>query len=100
MNKKNQTFVHEEPSKEGCYGYLKSKIYHFDRPWKELERPNASFEGRTTHPIIRSVKNNTVVDRIRKKTSLFKIFRFLAFGRRVLTRTLLLQRHTHTANYY
>ncbi len=30
--------------------YILSQHYHFDRQWKELERPNASFEGRTTHP--------------------------------------------------
>ena len=26
------------------------KDYHFDRAWMELERSNASFEGRITHP--------------------------------------------------
>ena len=47
-----------------------SEHYHFDRQWKELERPNASFEGRTTHPIIRSVENNTA----EKKLLLFRFF--------------------------
>jgi hypothetical protein len=58
----NQTFVHEEEkkelAKEGLYVYLKSQHYHFDRQWKELERPNASFEGRTTHPIIIQLHSN------------------------------------------
>jgi len=31
------------------YMYILSQHYHFDRQWKELEKLNASFEGRTTH---------------------------------------------------
>jgi hypothetical protein len=69
--------------------YILSQDYHFDRQWKELERPNASFEGRTTHPIIRSVdKNNTAAHEIRKVVH-------FSFGMEEdFSHTLLLQRHT------
>ncbi len=64
MNKKKMKIRHlctkkkKELAKEGLYVYLKSQHYHFDRQWKELERPNASFEGRTTHPIIIQLHSN------------------------------------------
>lgn len=93
---KSDICARRKPSKEGCYVYLKVKDYHFDRQWKELERPNASFEGRTTHPIIRSVENNTVVVVVVVDRILFKFSDFSQFGRRFLTQTLLLQRHART----
>ena len=94
---KSDICARRKTSKEGCYVYLKVKDYHFDRQWKELERPNASFEGRTTHPIIRSVENNTaVVDRI-----LFKFSDFSYLEEKIShTDAIIAKTRTHTANYY
>ncbi len=76
------------------YMYILSQHYHFDRQWKELEKPNASFEGRTTHPIIRSVDNHNTTAQI---NLLFKIFLF-SYGRRFLTHSIIAKTHTHTHN--
>jgi hypothetical protein len=83
------------------YMYILSQHYHFDRQWKELERPNTSFQGRTTYPIIRSIdKNNTAAhEQERKKILLFNIsFLFFCFwyGRRFLTHYIIAKTHTHT----
>jgi hypothetical protein len=84
-------------SQKRGYMYILSQHYHFDRQWKELERPNASFEGRTTHPIIRSVNsnNNTAIYENQKEKFAVK-FSVCFCLEEDFSHTRLLQRHTHT----
>ena len=79
---------------------ISSERYHFDRLWKELERPNVSFEGRTKHPMIRSVDNNTAAYPRRERQTVCCSYKeserkeLIWFGRSLLTRAIIAKTHT------